>query len=97
MSFVLVVYAVFLITLTIMKYKRMFSVAVVITFLFLSITAVLLYGLQHFDTASSWHVFGKDIEQSTFIHLLVVLYGVNIICAAIIIRNYRDYRKVNRG
>ena len=97
MSFVLVVYALFLIGLTMMKYKRIFTVAGVITFLFSLITAVLFYGLQHFDTASSWHVFGKDIEKSTFIHLLAVLYGVNIICSAIIIRNYRDYRKVNRG
>ena len=96
MSFLLVVYAFALISLTMKRYRRPFSAFLVILCIFAATTALLLYGFAVFKTQGVWHVFGKDIVRSTFIYLVAVLYVFNTISSVLIIRNYLAYRKVNR-
>ncbi len=96
MSFLLVVYAVLLIFLTLKRYRSIPLVVCVVLLLFTSTTVILLYGLRQFEAGQYWLLFGKNIERDMFIPLVAVLYAFDVACTVIIARNHIAYRKINK-
>lgn len=96
MSFVLVIYALLLIALTMITYKKAVLVICVILLLLSATGTLLFYGLYVFELQDLWHVFGKDIDRPTFLHLMMALFAFNIISSFFIVRGYLEYRKVNK-
>lgn len=96
MSFMLLAYLAFLMCLLFMKYRRWIAAAGVIVFLFILTTCAFLYALHQFKAVQEILIFNAAMTRREFTHMAVAWYVLDAICAGIIIRNYREYRKVNR-
>ncbi len=97
MSFLLIAFAVAVIIISLRKYRRWYTAGAVILFLFTATTTALIYGLIYFRTEELIRFFNLTIPKKGFIHAVILWYGVDIFCAAVIIRNYREYLSVNKG
>jgi hypothetical protein len=96
MSFILLAFLAFLMCVLFMTYRKTIIAAGVIFFLFALTTASVLYGLNLFASMQEIYIFNSAMTKREFVHLVIGWYVLDAICAGIIIRNHREYRKVNR-
>ncbi len=97
MSFIILLLIVFLIYACLAKYGSVAKVAVMLTLIFGMSIAFLAYGIFMFGRTEVFPVAGTEINLVSFIHVCIVWFGADIICAFRIIKNYRYYLEVNSG
>lgn len=95
MSFIILLLIAVLITLSFLKYRKIYSVLISALVILGLTTGALFYGLNELNQNSSWILFGKKITWSNYINLIIVWYSADILCSVIIIRNYFEYKKIN--
>jgi hypothetical protein len=97
MTFIVIGLLVFLIIIVFRKYKTMTSVVITIAGIAGATTAVLIWGLAVLSGHSLIHFFYSGIGSSGFYYLMAVWYAMDLLCSAIIIRRYIEYKKINRA
>jgi hypothetical protein len=97
MTFIVVGLIVFLILIVFRKYKTLTSVIITIAGIAGATTVVLIEGLAVLSGHSTIHFFYTGIGSSEFYHLMAVWYAMDLLCSAIIIRRFLEYKKINRG
>ena len=95
MSFIVMGVLIFLIIVVFMKYKSVYSVLVTITIITALTTAVLIWGALALSGQSTINFFYTVIGKLEFYILIAAWYIMDILCAAIIIRRYLEYKKIN--
>jgi len=95
MSFILLLCLVFLLFIMFMRYRKLYSVILMIAFLLGVTTAFLMYGLDTYHYSESIFLFNSRLPRNEFIHLMIAWYAVDFIASTVVVRNYREYRKVN--
>lgn len=97
MSFILLLYVGFLMVILFMKYKNVIILIGVAFFLIMMTSSTMVYGLIHFQSTDVLAIFNAELPRKEFLHLIVGWYVLDAICIVKIIRNYREYRIVNRN
>lgn len=95
MSFIILLLIIFLIYACLTKYGSVVKVAFMLTLIFGMSAAFLAYGIVMFGRTDVFPIAGTEINLISFIHVSVVWFGADIICAFRIIKNYRYYLEVN--
>lgn len=85
----------FLLLFVFKTYRTIYAVVISIAFLICVTSAVLAWGLHMFSQGGPLSFFTTEIGAREFYHLISLWYTADILCAALIIRNYRAYRRVN--
>ena len=96
MSFFILLLIAVLLFISLVKYRRIYSVALSAGGILGTTTAVLMLGLWSYTRTNSIVFFSDEIPERGFLHMIAVWYAVDAGCIAIIIRNFLEYRKVNR-
>jgi hypothetical protein len=97
MAFIIIGILAFLIIVVFRKNKTVLSVVLTIASIAGTTTAVFLSGRAVADGQPAIHFFYTYIGTSEFYHLMAAWYAMDLLCSAIIIRRYLEYRKINSG
>jgi Mn2+/Fe2+ NRAMP family transporter len=95
MVFLILTVLVFLLIMVFKKYRSIYSVIGALILIAGITTAVLLWGRYICAQGSVLKFFNSEIGSREFYYLITAWYGADIMCAALIIRNLRAYKKIN--
>ena len=87
--------AVILIFITLAIYRKIYSALLAVIFHFSLTSLILIYGLNKYNTQNEWLLFGDPVPLKIFMHFITVCYIANLLCSIVIIKNYREYRRIN--
>ncbi len=87
----------FLLLFVFKTYRTIHAVVISIVFLICVTSVVLGWGLHIFSQGGPLSFFTTQIGAREFYHLISFWYAADILCAVLIIRNYRAYRSINSG
>lgn len=95
MSFIILLLIFFLIYACLATYGSILKVAVMNSIIFGMTVLFTVYGIIMFGKSDVFSIVGTDINPVSFIHVCVVWFGADLICAYRIFRNYNFYLEVN--
>jgi hypothetical protein len=95
MVFLILTVLVFLLIMVFKKYRSIYSVIGALILIAGITSAVMLWGMYIYDRGSVLKFFNSEIGNREFCYLIAAWYGADILCAALIIRNLRAYKKIN--
>ena len=95
MSFVILLLIIFLIYACLTKYGSIAKVIIMSALIFGMTAAFLINGINSLKVSDSFSIVGTEINLIFFVHVCIVWFGADIICAFKIIKNYRYYLEVN--
>ncbi len=95
MSFIILILIIFLIYACLTKYPSMAKVIFINAVIFGMTAAFLVYGIVMFRASEVFSIVGTEINMVSFIHVCIVWFGADVICAFRIMKNRRYYLEVN--
>lgn len=95
MVFLILAVLAFLLLFVFKTYRTIYSVIISLLFMIGITSAVLLWGMHVYSQGSLLRFFASWIASREFYHLMAAWYGADLLCMALIIRNYRAYKKIN--
>lgn len=96
MTFLMIVIGALLMTLMFTTYKSLPAVAITILVVFGTTTLVLVLGISGPEGRNGLMFITTLIPRRQFMHMMILWYVIDVICAAKIVRNYLAYRHINR-
>jgi len=95
MNFLAVFLIIILVIITVKTYKSIVATGAAIAVMFALTTAAPLYGLHQYSLDPSWSLIGTSITSSVYLHFIAFWYITDICCSAVVIKSYRNYKKIN--
>jgi hypothetical protein len=96
MGFVIIAILVLMMLIIFKRYRSTFSVVTAILLIFGSAIAALVWGMRAIAADGLIMFFNNALGARAFYHLMIAWFAADAVCGVLIIRNYIEYKKINK-